>query len=146
MYNEETSLRQTSRKTGRSPATVLRVIRDAKGKETRYSNNQASAGLRRGRPARLTDREQRLIIRTLHKLRRTEGNFTARRLMKEANLSENHVSVRTIRRFLNSKGFFYLQARKKGLLTDSDRTKRIAFANKMLNEHGKNFWTNEVAF
>ena len=147
LYNEKTlSLRQISRKTGRSPATVLRVIRDAKGKETRYSNNQDSAGLRRGRPARLTDREQRLIIRTLHKLWRTEGNFTARRLMKEANLSENHVSVRTIRRFLNSKGFFYLQARKKGLLTDSDRTKRIAFANKMLNEHGKNFWTNEVAF
>ena len=88
LYNEKTlSLTQISRKTGRSPATVLRVIRDAKGKETRYSSNQDSAGLRQGRPARLTDQEQRLIIRTLHKLWRTEGNFTARRLMKEANQS-----------------------------------------------------------
>ena len=58
LYSEKTlSLREISRKTGRSPATVLRVIRDAKGKETRYSNNQDTAGLRRGRRARLTDRE-----------------------------------------------------------------------------------------
>ena len=55
--------------------------------------------------------EKRLLVRALHKLTRTEGNFTGKRLMNEANISESNVSVRTVARFLNSKGYFYLQAR-----------------------------------
>jgi len=41
--------------------------------------------------------------------------------MKEVNISETGVSLRTIRHFINSKGFWYLQAGKKGLLTAYER-------------------------
>ena len=63
--------------------------------------------------------------------------------MKEVNISESEVSVRTVRRFLNSKGFWYLQTRKKGLLSDDDRRQRIAFAKKMQQEHGNDFLDRE---
>jgi len=66
--------------------------------------------------------------------------------MKEVNISETDVSLRTVRRFINSKGFWYLQARKKGLLTDNDRKNRVAFAIKMRQEHGPEYWTDEVEF
>lgn len=139
------SLREIARKTDRSPATVMRVLRDVKRLSFHRSQDE-NTPLRRGRRQRLTDRQQRLIIRTLYKLRRTEGNFTARRIMKEVNISETDVSLRTVRRFINSKGFWYLQARKKGLLTDNDRKNRVAFAIKMRQEHGPEYWTDEVEF
>ena len=66
--------------------------------------------------------------------------------MKEVNISESEVSVCTVRRFLNSKGFWYLQTHKKGLLSDDDRRQRIAFAKKMRQEHGNDFWTEKIAF
>ena len=40
--------------------------------------------------------------------------------MKEMNISETDVFLRTIRRFINSKGVGYLQACKKGFLIDSE--------------------------
>ena len=95
---------------------------------TSSKNHASFKSARPGRPRKLSAREERLLIRTLHKLRRMEGNFTATRLMNEANISESKVSVRTISRF--KKGYWYLQARKKGLLTDNDRKLRIAFAQK----------------
>ena len=139
------SLREIARKTDLSPATIMRVLRDVKRLSFHRSHGE-NTPLRRGRRQRLTDRQQRLIIRTLYKLRRTEGNFTARRIMKEVNISETDVSLRTVRRFINSKGFWYLQARKKGLLTDNDRKNRVAFAIKMRQEHGPEYWTDEVEF
>ena len=51
---------------------------------------------------KLSNRKQILIIQTLHKLRRTEGNFTAKHLMKEVNILESEVSVCTVSRFINS--------------------------------------------
>ena len=101
------SLREIAGKGGRSAATVMRVLKESNS-ASRHSRTHANVTYkRRGRPSR----EERLLIRALHKLRRTEGNFTAKRLMNEANISESNVSVRTVARFLNSKGYFYLQAR-----------------------------------
>ena len=51
--------------------------------------------------------------------------------MNEANISESNVSVHTVARFLNSKGYFYLPARKKGLLPNNDKNLRVAFAKKV---------------
>ena len=101
---------------------------------------------RRGRPRKLSSREERLLIRALHKLRRTEGNFTVKRLMNEANILVSNASVRTVARFLNSQGYFYLQARKKGLLTNNDKNLRIAFAKKVRQEYNKELWTQKIAF
>ena len=66
--------------------------------------------------------------------------------MNEANISESNVSVRTVARFLNSKGYFYLQARKKGLLTKNDKNLRVAFAKKVREEYNKELWTQKIAF
>ena len=66
--------------------------------------------------------------------------------MNEANISESNVSVRTVARFLNSKGYFYLPARKKGLLTNNDKNLRVAFAKKVREEYNKELWTQKIPF
>ena len=104
------SLREIAGKGGRSAATVMRVLKESNS-ASRYSQTRANVTYkRRRRPRKLSCREERLLVRALHKLTHTEGNFTAKRLMNEANISESNVSVRTVARFLNSKGYFYLQA------------------------------------
>ena len=105
------SLREIAGKVGRSAATVMRVLKESNS-ASRHSQTHANVTYkRRRRPRKLSCREERLLVRALHKLTRTEGNFTAKRLMNEANISESNVSVSTVARFLNSKGYFYLQAR-----------------------------------
>ena len=66
--------------------------------------------------------------------------------MNEANISESNVSVRTVARFLNSKGYFYLQAWKKGLLTNNDKNLRVSFAKKVREEYNNELWTQKIAF
>ena len=51
---------------------------------------------------------------------RKEGNFSCQRIMQEAGISVKDVSVRTVSRFLNAQGYYYLQVHKKGVLTVSD--------------------------
>ena len=94
----------------------------------------------------MSSREERHLIRALDKLRRTEGNLTVKRLMNEANISESNASVHTVARFLNSKVYFYLQARKKGLLTNNDKNLRLAFAKKVREEYNKELWTQKIPF
>ena len=55
------------------------------------------------------------------------------------------VSVRTVNRLLNENGYRYLQARKKGLLSEKDRRTRLKFAKNTYKCHGSNFWTEKVA-
>ena len=57
--------------------------------------------------------------------------------MNEANISKSDVSVCTVGRLLKSKGYFYLQAWKKGLLTNNDKSLRVAFAKKVREEYDK---------
>ena len=94
----------------------------------------------------MSSREERHLIRALDKLRRTEGNLTVKRLMNEANISESNASVHTVARFLNSKVYFYLQAQKKGLLTNNDKNLRLAFAKKVREEYNKELWTQKIPF
>ena len=131
------SLREIPAKVDRSAATVMRVLKEFNTPSMYSQTHGKVTHQRRGRPRKLSSREERLLIRALLKLRRTEGNFTAKRLMNEANISESDVSVRTVGRFLNSKGYFYLQARKKGLLTNNDKSLRVAFAKKVREEYDK---------
>ena len=57
-----------------------------------------------------------------------------------------HVSVRTVTRFLRASGYKYVQARKKGLVSVKDKSKRVKFARKMIKEYDINVWTKDVAF
>ena len=59
--------------------------------------------------------------------------------MREAGINSTNVSCRTIQRFLRSKGYKYLHARQKGLLTAQDIVKRLKFAREMKREHTEDF-------
>ena len=55
--------------------------------------------------------------------------------MNEANICESNVSVRTVGRFLNSKGYY--SPEKKRLLTNSEKSLRVAFAKKVREQYNK---------
>ena len=100
--------------------------------------------LNKGRPRLLTTRDKRNILSTLYKLRKTIGpSFNSRRLAYEAGVT--HVCDRTVRRFLRSKNLRYSQFRKKGLITEDDRKKRVAFAEKV-KKIKRDLWRQGISF
>lgn len=100
----------------------------------------------RGRPTKLTTRDQRHLVNALLHLRKTEGNFTANRIMEEAGISTAQVSARTVRRYLNKEGYFLLNTLQKGILTDDDLRKRVAYARRVRSEHSPTLWTDKIGF
>ena len=120
---------------------ILKQKKDAKRKKARASEDTVF-----GRPRKLGPREERMLLRKIHPLRKAEGQFTVKRLIREAGINSTNVSCRTIQRFLCSKGYKYLHARQKGLLTEQDIVKRLKFAREMKREHTEDFWTKEIAF
>ena len=97
-----------------------------------------------GRPQKVDKRDTRHILRQLKLLRSTEPNWTVKRLMEKSGIKG--VSVRTVNRLLNENGYQYVQARKKGLLSEKDRQTRFKFAKNTYKCHRSNFWTEKVAF
>ena len=83
-----------------------------------------------GMPKKLTKRDERNIIRAVHRLRISNGSFAAKRLRTEAGIPAT-ISGWTIRRALNRHGYRYLQSHKKGMLTSKDAYKRFKFARRM---------------
>ena len=77
-------------------------------------------------------------------MRQDDGNWTVKRLMEQVNVQ--HVSVRTVTRYLHANGYRYLQARKKGLVSEADKKKRVRFAKKIMKEYDEDFWTKDIAF
>ena len=51
---------------------------------------------RKGRPTKLTERQKRLIIRSIVTLRTEEGNLSAARIMEQVGINNAEVSVRTL--------------------------------------------------
>ena len=100
-------------------------------KEGLLGKKDCKEHIRRGRPAKLSARDGRQLVRAIQRLREKEGNFSCQKIMQEAGISVKDVSVRTVSRFLNSQGYYYLQARKKGVLTVTDMKKRLQFARRM---------------
>ena len=75
-------------------------------------------------------------MRAIQGLREKEGNFSCQRIMQEGGISVKDVSVRTVSRFLNSQGYYYLPVRIKGVLTVTDMKKRLQFAQRMRKDYG----------
>jgi len=125
-----------------SKATIYRhcsrvLANDACLKDKRTKN--------KGRPSKLSIQDRRLILRTVEKLRRTDGSFTSPRIALEAGLS-NKVSNRTIRRVLNSAGYRYRRSRKKGPLKLSDLKSRVSFCRNIRRRKlGQKFWNESIA-
>ena len=123
-----------------SRSSVLRIAQEHR--ESKRSQKTS----RKGRPRKLSERQKRLIVRSLLTLRNEEGSYSASRIMEQAGITQAEVSVRTVTRFLNETGYFYLQARKKGLLRKSDLKKRLSFARSCKVKYPQNFWTEHVSF
>ena len=66
--------------------------------------------------------------------------------MFQAGITPKQVSYRTVQRFLRKEGFQYLQAHKKGILTEKDLKERLKFAQKMQREYDDQFWKNSISF
>jgi len=58
----------------------------------------------------------------------------------------HHVTNRTVRRLLNRNGYLFCQARKKGLMSQTDKDQKVEFARKMQAEYPPSVWTDSVAF
>ncbi len=99
-----------------------------------------------GRPNKLCPRDERNIMRSFHALRKEGGQFSSNRLMQRAGLKDNEVSNRTIRRFLYKKGYRYLQARKKALMTQCDMHNRVQFAKNIQEKFSGELWKTSVSF
>ena len=78
-----------------------------------------------GRPRKISPRVARMLQRNLLKMRNEGLAVTVKKLVEYSGLSLQTASVHTYSRYLNDLGFFFLQARKKGLLTE--KTKNFVF-------------------
>jgi hypothetical protein len=98
----------------------------------------------KGRPKKLTVRDERSILRTIPKLREKLGNFTSKRVQLESGVT--HVSNRTIRNILNKEGYHYLRSRKKGLLHAADLKARKKFCQKVRRKKlNQDFWNKGIS-
>lgn len=97
----------------------------------------------KGKPKKINERGERLIVRTLHRLRGERASFSAKKIQEETELT--NVSVKTIHRVLKKNGYSYLQSRKKGLVSSLDKKKRLKFAREM-KKKPCGFWSRTICF
>ena len=126
---------------GVSCNSVFRIAQE--GGANKRSLRPAS---RKGHLRKLTERQKHLITRSIVMLRTKEGNFSAARIMEQAGIDNSEFSVRTVTRFLNEKGYYYIQARKKGLLKRDDLKTRLPFAKWCKKDLPENFLTEHLSF
>jgi hypothetical protein len=66
--------------------------------------------------------------------------------MDAAGISKTQISGSAFRKFLNSLGYNFLNARQKGILSAEDRRTRVRFAKETRRNHPKDIWTEGIAF
>ena len=81
-----------------------------------------------GRPQKLQQRDKRILVKCLLKLRKEDGNCSSVDVQQEVGL--HSVSNRTIIRTLKKEGYGYTQCRRKGILLQKDLQKRLNFARR----------------
>lgn len=98
----------------------------------------------KGRPRKLSDQDERRVVRSIKSLRETEGHFTSKRIQLDS--ATTHVCNKTIRNCLNRNGYYYLRSRKKGLLTREDLRNRMRYCRKVKRmKLEKDFWTRQIS-
>lgn len=139
--DKDFKVKDICKKTGISRATVHRIKQDKNclGKRKKAINKG-------GRPRKLSARDERNIIRAVKKLRRTRGNYSTREIMSTSGIDPSEISERTVRRYLNKNGYFSLQSRKKGLLSEADCKRRLKFAREMKRNYSPEVWKDDIAF
>ena len=112
------SVNEICRKAVVSRATVHRCLKDKKHRKLKKCP---------GRLKLIDVQTQRLMARKIRFLLSDEGGFSSKRLAKECSI-EPSISTSTVTRTLWRMGYHYLQVRKKGILTEKDKTARRRFA------------------
>ena len=92
-----------------SKSSAHRICRNefGNGRETRIPSDK-----KQGRPRNVSERNIRLLIRTLKSFRRNNVHVTVRSLVEESGLSFEVATRRTYSRYLNELGYFYFSARR----------------------------------
>ena len=139
-HKQNTDIKKLICETGVSRSTIYRIW---KKPVVKLQVNKSRKGIG-GRPEKMSTRAKRRLKRTIKILRTQDANWTVKRLMARSDVTD--VSRRTVSRFLNQSGYSYLQARKKGLLSDKDKKIRQKFAKSILKDHTEDIWTKKVAF
>ena len=62
------------------------------------------------------------------------------------NSNVTHVTQRTVTRLLHQNGYKYLQARKKGLVSEKNKKDRLKLARRILKEYDEDIWKKDIAF
>ncbi|GBO31425.1 hypothetical protein AVEN_172158-1 [Araneus ventricosus] len=126
------SVRNISKLVNLSHSTMQYVIKRFK-EENRIENK-----VRKGRPAKLTECDQRFIIRKFVK------NPCLSALKVSAEFNEKFstpISPETVRRVLRAAGLNRRSARRKFFVSAENRRLRLSFAKSMLNKPEK-YWNN----
>jgi len=111
---------------GISASTVYRHARMPLGIQkidNRVGNHLA------GRKRLLDDRDRRAVIKKITGFRRAGIDFTSEELYDEMDLAD--MDITNFRRYLKRWGYGYLNNRRKGVITQADKVKRLAFARRM---------------
>ena len=96
----------------------------------------------KGRPSKVTERDCRMVSKSVKKLREEVGKFSVEDIKHDTGLP---YSIKTFRRLLQKLGYRYVQCRKKGLLLKEDLKARVKFARKC-KRLPANFWQDGVGF
>ena len=144
--NGNISNRKLAIKYGISKSSVHRIYKE-KDKflnPDKYKNKPNRAG----RPRKLNNRDVRKLQRSIHGMRTNNVNFTTMDVVQDAGLTTANVKRRTFSLYMNRLGYKFLNARKKGLLTDKDKKTRIKYARNMISKlkEEPDFYSNHVSF
>lgn len=130
------------RENGYSYSEIAKKCKISRTSAIRFSCGQTNSAAnssqndckgRQGRPKKLSERQKRHYIRSIDNLRRKDPNFTIKKLVEFSGMDFQNCSYSTYRRVLHEEKYAYRQTRKKGILNEADKRKRLVFARKCKN-------------
>ena len=98
----------------------------------------------RGMPRLISPRDERIIVQNIARLRKEEGNFSCHQLRAES--GSHHVSLWTMNRTLKRLGYGFMEAGRKGILTEKDYAERRQFARTVQRSYSKDFFKTDICF
>ena len=113
-------------------------------RKTKILEGEKSKITKRGRSKKITVRDERAAIRSIKEARFGDGTANSKRMQLNASLT--HICNRSFRNILKKHGYRYLQARKKGLISEKDKKHGKRFAQKMIKTHSPDVWQKEIWF
>lgn len=146
---ENASIREISKLTGISKSTVHRLLVRRCDPTGRENVDDKYKRIKPGPKPKLDPRDKRILMRTFYDMRRNNKQITVMSLVREAGLETKGLHRRTFSRYLNGMGFKFLQARKKGLLSEQDKKKRMQYATlmrKTVLSHSPDFYSHHISF